>query len=187
MRVLSRRGAVVAASLAWLAMMGAPGMAQPPNPPAAPSPAQPQAAPTAPAPAEATESAPPPSPAQPPRTPFAELFEQLAGRVVGVVVNISTQAAPPAKTAQDQPQNSPGGTLDEVFRDFFGDKGAPGGPGKGIASLGSGFVIDPSGLIVTNNHVIANAEQITVTLADDTALQAQVIGRDPASAPLPWH
>jgi serine protease Do len=44
--------------------------------------------------------------------------------------------------------------------------------------LGSGFVVDPSGLIVTNNHVIANAEQITVTLADDTALQAQVIGRD---------
>jgi serine protease Do len=65
-----------------------------------------------------------------------------------------------------------------MFRDFFADKGAPGGPGPRIASLGSGFVIDPSGLIVTNNHVIANAEQITVTLSDDTALQAQVIGRD---------
>ena len=120
-----------------------------------------------------------PARAQPPDAPFAEIFAQLAGRLVGVVVNISTQAAPPtAKTAQEAPPNSPGSTLDEVFRDFFGEKGAPGAPGPRIASLGSGFVIDPSGLIVTNNHVIANAEQITVTLSDDTALQAQVIGRD---------
>jgi serine protease Do len=117
--------------------------------------------------------------AQPPEVPFAEMFGQLAGRLVGVVVNISTQAAPPAaKTAQEAPPNSPGGTLDEVFRDFFGDKGAPGTPGSRIASLGSGFIIDASGLIVTNNHVIANADQITVTLSDDTALQAQVLGRD---------
>jgi len=120
-----------------------------------------------------------PARAQPPDVPFAEMFAQLAGRLVGVVVNISTQAAPPtAKAAQEAPPNSPGSTLDEVFRDFFGEKGAPGAPGPRIASLGSGFVIDPSGLIVTNNHVIANAEQITVTLSDDTALQAQVIGRD---------
>jgi serine protease Do len=118
--------------------------------------------------------------AQPSDLPFAEMFAQLAGRLVGVVVNISTQAAPPptAKTAQEAPPNSPGNTLDEVFRDFFGEKGAPGAPAPRIASLGSGFVIDPTGLIVTNNHVIANADQITVTLSDDTVLQAQVIGRD---------
>src|SRR5262249_15481601 len=45
-------------------------------------------------------------------------------------------------------------------------------------SLGSGFIVDPSGLIVTNSHVIANAEQITVTLSDDSSYQAQVVGRD---------
>jgi serine protease Do len=153
-RVFSRRGTIAAASLAWLAVIVAPGSV---------------------APAIVATAR-----AQPPDTPFAEMFAQLAGRLVGVVVNISTQAAPPtAKPSQDAPQNSPGTTLDEVFRDFFGDKGAPGGPGpRAIASLGSGFIIDPSGLIVTNNHVIANAEQITVTLSDDTALQAQVIGRD---------
>src|SRR5581483_3518133 len=62
----------------------------------------------------------------------------------------------------------------------FGDHGAPNGSGgPRIASLGSGFIVDPAGLIVTNNHVIANAGQITVTLSDNTALQAQVIGRDP--------
>ena len=48
-----------------------------------------------------------------------------------------------------------------------------------VASLGSGFIIDPSGLIVTNNHVIANAEHITVTLSDNTALQARVVGARP--------
>src|SRR5580700_9499815 len=121
-----------------------------------------------------------PSRAQPPEGPFADVFAQLAGRLVGVVVNISTQmATPPGKTAQDVPQASPGSSLDEFFRDFFGEKGAPGGSGAPrSASLGSGFIIDPAGLIVTNNHVIANAEQITVTLSDDTTLQAQVIGRD---------
>jgi serine protease Do len=121
-----------------------------------------------------------PSRGQPPEGPFADVFAQLAGRLVGVVVNISTQmATPPGKTAQDVPQASPGSSLDEFFRDFFGEKGAPGGSGAPrTASLGSGFIIDPAGLIVTNNHVIANAEQITVTLSDDTTLQAQVIGRD---------
>jgi serine protease Do len=143
---------------------------------AAPSPAQPSETPGR---AQAPETA-APNRAQLPETPFAELFAQLAGRVVGVVVNVSTQApAPPPKTAQDTPQNAPGPSLDEFFRDFFGDKGAPGSPNGGrVASLGSGFIIDPSGLIVTNNHVIATAEQITVTLSDDTTFQAQVIGRD---------
>ncbi|MBV9016786.1 MAG: Do family serine endopeptidase [Alphaproteobacteria bacterium] len=159
--------------------------------------AQPQVSEKPPAAAEATQ---PPAhdsvPAQPaetsengrPRaaeTPFAEVFSQLAGRLVGVVVNVSTQMAPQPKGPQDAPQPSPsspatpGTPLDEFFRDFFGEKGAPGGSGgPRAASLGSGFIVDPSGLIVTNNHVIANAEQITVTLSDDTTMQAQVIGRD---------
>jgi serine protease Do len=125
-----------------------------------------------------------PAPAEPsfapPETPFAEIFSHLAGHLLGVVVNISTTQAPaqPAKTAQDTAPPSPGSSLDDLFRDFFGDKGAPGQPGPRAASLGSGFIIDPSGLIVTNAHVIANADQITVTFSDDTVLQAQVIGRD---------
>lgn len=120
-------------------------------------------------------------------TPFSEVFSQLAARLVGDVVNISTtqtNAAPAAKGGPEAQLPAPGAPLDEFFRDFFGDKGAPGGanpPASRVASLGSGFVIDPTGLIVTNNHVIANAEQITVTLSDDTALQAEVIGRDPVS------
>src|SRR6201998_907145 len=117
-------------------------------------------------------------------TPFSEIFAQLAARLVGVVVNISTTESTPAPTAKGTPEApapSPGASLDEFFRDFFGEKGghgSAGSPAPRIASLGSGFIIDPSGLIGTNNHVIDNAEQITVTLSDDTTLQAQVIGRD---------
>ncbi|HEX3885084.1 MAG TPA: Do family serine endopeptidase [Stellaceae bacterium] len=109
---------------------------------------------------------------------FADIFSQLAGKLVGVVVNISTTKAivPPPKAAAEAPPPSAESSLDDFFRDFFGDKSGPNGPR--IASLGSGFIVDPSGLVVTNNHVIANAEQITVTLSDDTALQAQVVGRD---------
>ncbi len=122
-----------------------------------------------------------PSRAQPPEPQFADVFSQLAGRLVSVVVNVSTiRPAPPpsAKTAPETPLPSPESSLDELFRDFFSDRGAPGSPGSRVSSLGSGFIIDPSGLIVTNNHVIASAGQITVTLSDDTVLQAQVIGRD---------
>jgi serine protease Do len=113
--------------------------------------------------------------------PFAEVFSQLAGRLVGVVVNVSTTQAPaaPSKPAQEAGPPSPGASLDDLFRDFFGDRGAQNGqPGPRVSSLGSGFIVDPSGLIVTNAHVIANAEQITVTLSDDTVMQAQVVGRD---------
>ena len=125
-----------------------------------------------------------PGRAEAPETPFSDVFAQLAARLVGVVVNISTTqaaAAPAVKGGPESQPPSPGAPLEDFFRDFFGEKGGHGGPAPPIpriASLGSGFIIDPSGLVVTNNHVIANAEQITVTLSDDTTLQAEVIGRD---------
>ena len=118
----------------------------------------------------------------PPHTPFSKVFSRLAGRLVGVVVNISTTEAQKSPPSDGKP--TPQAPLDEFFRDFFGPEGAPGAPGQAAphaASLGSGFIIDASGLIVTNNHVIANAEQILVTLSDNTSLQAKVVGRDPVS------
>jgi serine protease Do len=129
-----------------------------------------------------------PSRADPPETtPFSEVFAQLAARLLAVVVNISTTQANVASVPKNAPDGQapvPGSPLDQFFHDFFGENGAPGGP-NGLAppaaSLGSGFIVDPSGLIVTNNHVIANAEQITVTLSDNTTLQAKVVGRDSVS------
>jgi serine protease Do len=190
-RAFGRRGSAVGASLALAVTLAASGFAQapeapapafqaqPPEAPAAPSQPQPPEAPAVRSPLASPDPSAPSSPARQDERPFAGLFAELAERLVGVVVNVSTQAAmPPAKAGQEAVRNSPGATLDEVFRDFFGDKGAPAGPGQRAASLGSGFIIDSSGLIVTNNHVIANAQQITVTLSDETELQAQVIGRD---------
>jgi serine protease Do len=203
-KVFGRRGsAVVAASLALLAMITVPVWGQPPHaastvarpvpaPPPAPSLApqassairKSQPAPGAAPPSTAAAAAANPAPA-PAKTPFAQIFADLAGRVVGTVVNISTEAAPAARAAAGAAaQNSAGTTLDEMFRDFFSENGAPGAPGAPgvqVASLGSGFIIDPSGLIVTNDHVIANAERITVTLSDNTALPATIVGRDAIS------
>ena len=50
-----------------------------------------------------------------------------------------------------------------------------------INSLGSGFIIDPSGLVVTNNHVIADADEINVILDDGTKLPAELVGKDTKS------
>jgi serine protease Do len=118
--------------------------------------------------------------ADPPETPFSRVFAELAARLVGVVVNISTTQEP-AKDGQGGAEPGPGTPLDELLRDFLGERGGPNAAPSPATSLGSGFIIDPSGIIVTNDHVIANAEQITVTLADDTSLQAKVIGRDAIS------
>jgi serine protease Do len=100
------------------------------------------------------------------------------------VVNVSTTQNLPQRAGPEAPQFPPGSPFEEFFRDFFGERGGKGGGGGDngpplrTQSLGSGFVIDPAGLIVTNNHVIAEADEITVTLGDDTTLKAEVVGRD---------
>ena len=69
------------------------------------------------------------------------------------------------------------------FFDEFLDRDGPSGKGKSVPrkvqSLGSGFVIDAKGIIITNNHVIAKADEITVNFPDGTKLPAEVIGSDP--------
>src|SRR6202035_774285 len=84
------------------------------------------------------------------------------------------------------PMFPPGSPFEQFFKDFL-NRNRPGPGGKGEAqpsperrmqSLGSGFIIDASGLVVTNNHVIDGADEITVTLQDNTSLKAKVLGRD---------
>ncbi|MCX7685039.1 MAG: DegQ family serine endoprotease [Acetobacteraceae bacterium] len=132
--------------------------------------------------------APAPSLAQ--RAP--ESFAPLARQLLPAVVNIqTTQAIPglrPGQRGPDIPQLPPGSPFEEFFRDFF-NRGPQQGPGPNRPpqqapqrrgqSLGSGFIIDPSGIIVTNNHVIDGAEEINVVLQDNTTLRAEVIGTDP--------
>ncbi|HEV2162967.1 MAG TPA: DegQ family serine endoprotease [Stellaceae bacterium] len=118
--------------------------------------------------------------------PAPDSFADLAARLLPAVVNISTTQTLPDKSEKngrgpDMPQFPPGSPFEEFFKDFL-DKNRPGGQPQSLprhaTSLGSGFIIDPSGLVVTNNHVIADADQITVTLQDDTNFKAEVVGKD---------
>ena len=77
------------------------------------------------------------------------------------------------------PQFPPGSPFEEFFKDFFDrDKQQQEQQPRRSFSLGSGFVIDPAGFVVTNNHVIADADEITVIFSDDINLKAKLIGRD---------
>ena len=100
------------------------------------------------------------------------------------VVNIKA-AQKVAQRNVPMPQLPPGSPFEDLFNDFFkrgpgGQNGPNGGPGpqQRSSSLGSGFVIDPSGIVVTNNHVIADANEITVVFNDGTELKADVVGKD---------
>lgn len=116
----------------------------------------------------------------------------VAETVIDAVVNISTSQTVNSKSdggsnsepgPQVRPQVPPGSPFEEFFDEFFKNRrGGKGGDGDGsprhVNSLGSGFVIDPSGLVATNNHVIADADEVTVIFNDGTRLKAEIVGRD---------
>jgi serine protease Do len=107
-----------------------------------------------------------------------ESFADLADKLLPTVVNISsTQVVRAEGRGPDIPQAPPGSPFGDMFRDFFNRN--PQGAPRRASSLGSGFIIDRSGLVVTNNHVIDGADEITVTLSDDSQHTAELIGRDP--------
>ncbi|MGH7034746.1 MAG: trypsin-like peptidase domain-containing protein, partial [Stellaceae bacterium] len=127
--------------------------------------------------------------------PAPDSFADLAAKLLPAVVNISsTQTIKPKsggggggggtnRAIPDAPQFPPGSPFEQFFKDFL-DRNQRQGQGQQEAlprqqtSLGSGFIIDPSGLVVTNNHVIEDADDITVTMQDDTNFKAEVVGRD---------
>lgn len=106
-------------------------------------------------------------------------FADLAETVLPAVVNISTTQEIQGRDPGRGPDgfNLPEGTpFEEFFKDFFNRDNN--GRSVPVTSLGSGFVIDADGIIVTNNHVIADADEITVNFSDNTSLKAEVIGID---------
>ena len=109
-----------------------------------------------------------------------ESFAGLAEKALPAVVNISTRQTVEQRQVPDLPQFPPGSPFEEFFKKFFGDRDdREGRPPRRATSLGSGFVIDPSGIIVTNNHVIEEADEIHIRLHDDREFKAEVVGRDP--------
>lgn len=117
---------------------------------------------------------------------FARLpdFTELVEEASPAVVNISTTQKMKSRFSgnMEMPQGVP-----EIFRHFFGVPGQPGprggmpNPSQERTSLGSGFIVSKDGYILTNNHVISEADQIFVRLNDRRELEAKLIGSDPSS------
>lgn len=113
-----------------------------------------------------------------------ESFADLVEKQSKAVVNISTLTKPKKITQKRSQRRSPFSgdpLLDRFFEDFFG--GLPQGQEqlrtRPQNSLGSGVIISEDGYIVTNNHVVAKADDIIVKLQDDTEYKAEVVGKDP--------
>jgi serine protease Do len=113
--------------------------------------------------------------------PVPDGFADLAERVMPSVVNISTTqevggnaAAAGTEDEDGEQQQLPPG-IPDFFRDFFENRKIP--PQEAHA-MGSGFIIDASGLIITNNHVVDGADKVVVILNDGTELDAEVLGQD---------
>ncbi|MDH4441811.1 MAG: Do family serine endopeptidase [Rhizobium sp.] len=101
----------------------------------------------------------------------------LAAGLLGAVVNISTSQSVKQEGEGPVPQVPEGSPFQELFDDFY-KNGEGGDSNSKVNSLGSGFVIDPTGFIVTNNHVIENADDIEVIFSDGSKLKAKLIGTD---------
>jgi serine protease Do len=157
----------------------------------------------------------------PPAAPLIaqQSFAPLVKRILPAVVNISVTEKPEADAMSDQlPEGLGNSPFNEFLRRFFaqrggnggggdpfaqgpfsqgpGDEGGDGGGGGKRIALGSGFVIDPSGYVITNNHVVGEAATVTVILQNGDKYPAHIVGRDPrtdlavlkikADTPLPY-
>ncbi len=102
-------------------------------------------------------------------------FADLAERLLPTVVNISTsQTLRRNADKQAEPQTPQGTPFDDFFKNFSDRDNRP----RRVQSLGSGFIIDAAGFVVTNNHVIDGADEITVILEDGDEMKATLVGTD---------
>ena len=106
---------------------------------------------------------------------FADLVEKLSPAVVNITSTTLMKQQP-----EFNPSIPPGSPFEEFFREFQ-DRGNPQNSPKRRrrgSALGSGFIISSDGFVVTNNHVIENADEIEIEMIDGTLIQAEVFGRD---------
>jgi serine protease Do len=114
-------------------------------------------------------------------------FAPIIDKVLPAVVNISVTEKMAAPVADDeesdgQPEDAPlqGTPFDQFLKRFQqpGQGMPPAGPQGQAMALGSGFIVDPAGYIVTNNHVVGNADKVAVILQDGTRYKARIVGKD---------
>ncbi|SLN62600.1 DegQ family serine endoprotease [Oceanibacterium hippocampi] len=115
--------------------------------------------------------------------PAPDGFTALAKKVTPAVVNIASAHEVETGSTPEMPFQFPEGSPFEKFFRQFQDRMGPQGRGheapRMAMGLGSGFIIDPSGYVVTNNHVIDGATEVKVRLDDDTSYPATIVGTDP--------
>ena len=108
---------------------------------------------------------------------FADLVENLSPAVVSIA---STTIVKDNNNSQNQmPRFPEGSPFDEFFKEYFDNEQRNSPSQRPMIGLGSGFIVDDSGIIVTNNHVIEGADEITVILHDQREFKATLLGRDP--------
>lgn len=116
-------------------------------------------------------------------TPLPGSFHDLVQKVAPAVVTITTEKMVDSNDegSQELPFDvPPGSPLDKFFHDFQKHQGNGGtSPKQKETALGSGFIIDPAGYVVTNNHVVEGGQTVKVALADGDSYDAKVIGTDP--------
>ena len=100
-------------------------------------------------------------------------FANLAEKLMPSVVNISTTQTITAKTNPFPFQFPPGSPFEDMFKDFGTEQQ------RKMSALGSGFIIDSKGIVITNNHVIQGAEDIVVRVNGDKEYKAKILGADP--------
>lgn len=137
-------------------------------------------------------------------------FAPVVQEVMPAVVNVSAILKASRAAADEQgPEGAgtgnqvtlrglPPSAIDELLRRFFEQqhRGGASGPTLARMALGSGFIVDPSGYVVTDDHVVENAEKVTIIIQDSTEYPARIVGRDPmtdlallkidAGRPLPY-
>src|SRR3990170_4208586 len=105
----------------------------------------------------------------------ADVAEGLQEAVVNISTTQTLKGSPESAPNEPGPKGSP---FEEFFDDFFDEEGSEGLSRK-VSSLGSGFVIDQAGLVVTNNHVIEGADEILINFTDGTSLKVmKILGHD---------
>jgi serine protease Do len=115
-------------------------------------------------------------------SPMPPPLADLAARVLPAVVSIaSTDPVSSNSATGNDDGDGDDGTAAHPSSDIPGSSGTVIPPPKAVEALGSGFVFDPAGYIVTNNHVIDGAASVTVTFQDGTILPAVIVGRDKAA------